>query len=106
MPPGCDGSRCADRGDPYVGPHLSAGNLALAHRASLPLATRDLRVVRSSNIETIGLRGAAFVVLDELFSRASRTRSLLSSRAPAHIDVAEGNIHDRQAAPPTCACGR
>jgi hypothetical protein len=37
---------------------------------SLPLATRDLRIVRSSNIETIGLQGAAFVVLDELFSRA------------------------------------
>ena len=36
------------------------------YRRSLPLATRDLRVVRSSNIETIGLRGAAFVVLDEL----------------------------------------
>jgi len=40
------------------------------YQRSLPLATRDLRVVRSSNIETIGLRGAAFVVLDELFSRA------------------------------------
>jgi hypothetical protein len=40
------------------------------YQRSLPLATRDLRVVRSSNIETIGLHGAAFVVLDELFSRA------------------------------------
>lgn len=39
------------------------------YQRSLPLTTRDLRVVRSSNIETIGLRGA-FVVLDELFSRA------------------------------------
>jgi glucokinase-like ROK family protein len=53
----------------------SAGDMFLAtirqsvYRRSLPLATRDLRVVRSSNIETIGLLGAAFVVLDELFSR-------------------------------------
>ena len=53
-----------------------AGDMYLAairqnvYRRSLPLATRDLRIVRSSNIETIGLRGAAFVVLDELFSRA------------------------------------
>jgi glucokinase-like ROK family protein len=53
----------------------AAGDMFLAtirqnvYRRSLPLATRDLRVVRSSNIETIGLRGAAFVVLDELFSR-------------------------------------
>jgi hypothetical protein len=31
MPPGCDGSRRADRGDLYAGPHLSAGNLTLAH---------------------------------------------------------------------------
>jgi glucokinase-like ROK family protein len=54
----------------------SAGDTYLAtirqnvYRRSLPLATRDLRVVRSSSIETIGLLGAAFVVLDELFSRA------------------------------------
>ncbi len=54
----------------------AAGDMFLAtirqsvYRRSLPLATRDLLVVRSSNIETIGLLGAAFVVLDELFSRA------------------------------------
>lgn len=53
----------------------AAGDMFLAtirqtvYSRSLPLATRDLRIVRSSNIETIGLRGAAFVVLDELFSR-------------------------------------
>lgn len=53
----------------------TAGDMLLAtirqnvYRRWLPLATRDLRVLRSSNIETIGLRGAAFVVLDELFSR-------------------------------------
>ncbi|MGD0245204.1 MAG: ROK family protein [Streptosporangiaceae bacterium] len=53
----------------------SAGDMYLAnirqtvYSRSLPLATRDLRIVRSSNIETIGLLGAAHVVLDELFSR-------------------------------------
>ncbi|WP_409329103.1 ROK family protein [Trujillonella humicola] len=36
---------------------------------SLPLATRDLRIVRSPDGDEAGLRGAAFVVLDELFSR-------------------------------------
>jgi predicted NBD/HSP70 family sugar kinase len=53
----------------------SAGDMYLAdirqtvYSRSLPLVTRDLRIVRSSNIETIGLLGAAHVVLDELFSR-------------------------------------
>jgi len=58
----------------------SAGDMYLAtirqsiYSRSLPLATRDLRIVRSSNIETIGLRGAAHVALDELFSRANLGR--------------------------------
>jgi glucokinase-like ROK family protein len=54
---------------------VSAGDMYLAtirqnvYSRSLPLATRDLRIVRSSNLETIGLLGAAHVILDELFSR-------------------------------------
>jgi glucokinase-like ROK family protein len=36
---------------------------------SLPLATRDLRFARSRDGDVAGLRGAAFVVLEELFSR-------------------------------------
>ena len=36
---------------------------------SLPLATRDLRIARSPVGDEAGLRGAAFMVVDELFSR-------------------------------------
>jgi predicted NBD/HSP70 family sugar kinase len=36
---------------------------------SLPLATHDLRIVRTALRGTVGLRGAAAVVIDELFSR-------------------------------------
>jgi glucokinase-like ROK family protein len=52
-----------------------AGDLLLAairqtvYRRSLPLATRDLRIVRSPLGRHAGIHGAAFVVIDELFSR-------------------------------------
>jgi glucokinase-like ROK family protein len=52
-----------------------AGDLVLAgirqaiYRRSLPLATRDLRITASALGDEAGLRGAAFVVADELFSR-------------------------------------
>jgi glucokinase-like ROK family protein len=52
-----------------------AGDLILAgirqaiYRRSLPLATRDLRITASALGDEAGLRGAAFVVADELFSR-------------------------------------
>ncbi|MDT7613639.1 MAG: hypothetical protein QOF00_1086, partial [Pseudonocardiales bacterium] len=36
---------------------------------SLPLATRSLKIVRSPLSGQVGLRGAAFMVVDELFSR-------------------------------------
>lgn len=39
------------------------------YRRSLPLATRELRIARTSLGDKAGLYGAAFVVLDELFSR-------------------------------------
>ena len=71
-----------------IGGGAAAGDMFLAtirqsvYRRSLPLATRDLRVVRSSNIETTGLRGAAFVVLDELFSRA-RLGQWINQGSPA-----------------------
>jgi predicted NBD/HSP70 family sugar kinase len=67
-----------------------AGDMFLAtirqsvYRRPLPLATRDLQVVRSSNIETIGLPGAAFVVLDEPFSRA-RLGQWINKEAPPGI---------------------
>jgi hypothetical protein len=38
------------------------------YRRSLPLATRHLRIERSSLEDTAGVVGAAFMVIDELFS--------------------------------------
>jgi predicted NBD/HSP70 family sugar kinase len=52
-----------------------AGDMILAavreavYRRSLPLATRDLRIERSTLVPDPGLSGAAQMVLDELFSR-------------------------------------
>ncbi|MGH3431564.1 MAG: hypothetical protein ACRDQB_01875, partial [Thermocrispum sp.] len=39
------------------------------YRRSLPLATRDLRIARSPLSDRAGVMGAAFMVIDELFSR-------------------------------------
>lgn len=49
---------------------------------SLPLATRDLRMSRSPVGDEAGLRGAAFVVIDELFSRQLLPR-WISAGSPA-----------------------
>jgi glucokinase-like ROK family protein len=75
----------------------AAGDMFLAtirqsvYRRSLPLATRDLRIVRSSNIETIGLCGAAFVVLDELFSRARLGRWINEGIPVGHPELADAS---------------
>jgi glucokinase-like ROK family protein len=74
-----------------------AGDMYLAtirqdvYRRSLPLATRDLRIVRSSNIETIGLRGAAFVVLDELFSRTHLGRWINDGTPAGRPELSEAS---------------
>jgi glucokinase-like ROK family protein len=53
----------------------TAGDVLLAavrqvvYRRSLPLATRDLRIVHSALGDRAGLMGAAYMVIDELFSR-------------------------------------
>ncbi len=47
---------------------LSTIRQVVYHR-SLPLATRDLRIARSPLNDHAGLRGAGFMVIDELFSR-------------------------------------
>ncbi len=53
----------------------AAGELVLAairetvYRRSLPLATRELRIIRSPLDDRAGLMGGAFMVIDELFSR-------------------------------------
>lgn len=65
-----------------------AGDLLLAairetvYRRSLPLATRDLRIVRSPVSRDTELLGAAFMVLDELFGPAC-LRLWLPARSPA-----------------------
>ena len=52
-----------------------SGDLFLAalrqaiYRRSLPLATRELRIARSPLGDEAGLRGAVFVIVDELFAR-------------------------------------
>jgi glucokinase-like ROK family protein len=76
----------------------SVGDLLLAsiretvYRRSLPLATRDLRIVRSSLGDMSGLHGAAFVVLDELFSR-QRMPLWISQGSPAHHpEIAEAAV--------------
>jgi glucokinase-like ROK family protein len=61
----------------------TSGDLVLAavrqavYRRSLPLATRDLRIVRSQLGDRAGLMGAGFMVVDELFSRERLGRWLL-----------------------------
>ena len=52
-----------------AGEPLLAAIRETVYRRSLPLATRDLRITRSSLGDTAGLIGAAFMVIDELFSR-------------------------------------
>ncbi|MGI8872503.1 MAG: ROK family protein [Candidatus Limnocylindria bacterium] len=60
------------------------------YRRSLPLATRDLRIVRSELGEQGGVMGAAAMVADELFSREQLAATL--ARIP--IDPAGGGIGD------------
>jgi glucokinase-like ROK family protein len=66
----------------------ASGDLLLAtirqtvYRRSLPLATRDLRLARSPLDEEAGLRGAGFMVIDELFS-PSRLAAWVGARTPA-----------------------
>ncbi|MGH3434905.1 MAG: ROK family protein [Sciscionella sp.] len=52
------------------------------YRRSLPLATRDLRIARTTLDGRAGLIGAAFMVLDELFSR-DRLGHWLDAGSPA-----------------------
>jgi glucokinase-like ROK family protein len=64
-----------------VGDLLLASIRQAVYRRSLPLATRDLRIARSALGDKAGLHGAAFVVIDELFSR-QRLPLWLSQGAP------------------------
>ncbi|MEU6644328.1 ROK family protein [Saccharomonospora sp. NPDC046836] len=65
-----------------------AGDLLLAalresiYRRSLPLATRELRITRSTLSDRAGLVGAAFTVIDELFT-PERLAHWVDSGSPA-----------------------
>jgi predicted NBD/HSP70 family sugar kinase len=54
---------------------------------SLPLATRDLRIIRSSLGDAAGLIGAAFMVIDELFSRAQLERWIDDGSPIGHTEI-------------------
>jgi predicted NBD/HSP70 family sugar kinase len=80
----------------------SVGDLLLAsiretvYRRSLPLATRDLLIARSPLADQAGLHGAAFLVLDELFSR-QRLPLWIGQGSPAHnpaIAEGAGAVHE------------
>lgn len=58
------GGRVAASGDVFLASVREA-----TYRRSLPLATRDLRLTRSTLGGRTGITGAAFMVADELFSR-------------------------------------
>lgn len=66
-----------------VGDLLLASIRETVYRRSLPLATRDLRIARSALANRAGLHGAAFAVLDELFSR-QRLPLWIGQGSPAH----------------------
>ena len=51
-----------------AGDHFLAAIREVVYSRSLPLATRELRIVRSALEAEAGLHGAAYVVVDELFS--------------------------------------
>ena len=67
-----------------VGDSLIAAVREVVYARSLPLATRDLLIVRSSLGDEAGRIGAANIVADELFSRA-RIASWLPAGSPAGL---------------------
>ncbi|MBI4940319.1 MAG: ROK family protein [Actinobacteria bacterium] len=72
----------------------AAGDVLLAavrravYRHALPLATRNLRVELSPRSDDIGLVGAAFLVLDHVFSRESLP-AWIDRGSPAGLTVAD-----------------
>ncbi|AIJ24362.1 ROK family protein [Amycolatopsis methanolica] len=67
-----------------AGDHLLATIREVIYGRSLPLATRDLRIVRSSLGDQAGVVGAAFMVLDELFTR-DRLAKWIDAGTPAGL---------------------
>lgn len=77
------------------GKAAGAGDLLLAavregvYSRSLPLATRDLRISLSTLRPDSGVYGAAFMVLDELFSRQHLGRWLHHGTPAGHLEITE-----------------
>lgn len=59
------------------------------YERSLPLATRDLRIVRSTLIGQGGMIGAAFMVLDQLFRHESMAAWLPDGSPAGHVELPE-----------------
>lgn len=78
----------------------TSGDLLLAavrqavYRRSLPLATRDLRIVRSELGDRAGVVGAAAMVLDELFSR-ERLGRWVQAGTPAGRPELAADLHPK-----------
>jgi predicted NBD/HSP70 family sugar kinase len=60
------------------------------YRRSLPLATRELRIVHSPLSNRAGLLGAAYMVADELFSQTCLARWLDQGSPVGHPELAAG----------------
>jgi predicted NBD/HSP70 family sugar kinase len=78
------GGRAADAGD-----ILLAAVREGIYQRSLPLATRDLRISLSALRPDPGLYGAAYMVLDELFSREHLGRWLHDGTPAGHTEITE-----------------
>lgn len=78
------GGRVSGIGDQF----LAAVREAI-YRRSLPLATRDLQVARAQLGDRAGLHGAAFMVIDELFSRPRLPRWLGLTSPAGRPEVAD-----------------
>lgn len=67
------------------GDHFLAAIRETVYRRSLPLATRDLEIRRSSLGELAGVIGASAMVVDQLFSREVLPR-WVAAGSPAHVE--------------------
>ncbi|GAA2073589.1 hypothetical protein GCM10009821_09890 [Aeromicrobium halocynthiae] len=54
-----------------AGDHLVAGVREVVYQRSLPLATKELRIVTAAGGDRVGLLGAAALVLDAVLAAAS-----------------------------------
>lgn len=65
-----------------AGDHLIAGARELIYQRSLPLATRDLRIIPTKFRSRAGIAGAVYLVLDKVLDPASIDRALSAGRTP------------------------